>query len=78
MKGVTDDFDINEMSGVSRRQFLALVGASAAVAGAGCDWRDMGEVVPYNRKPEGVVAGRPNYYASTVVDGGGRCLGKDP
>lgn len=67
LPGVTDEFDVNKnLSGLSRRKFLALLGASAAVAGAGCsDYRDKGEIVPYNQQPEGVVLGKPNYYAST-------------
>ena len=36
-EGVTDDFNPSELSHISRRKFLALVGASAALAGAG--WR---------------------------------------
>lgn len=65
--GVTKDFDPNtDLSGVSRRKFLALLGASAALAGAGCsDYRDKGEIIPYNKQPEEVTLGRPNYYAST-------------
>ena len=36
MKGVTDDFNPDKLSGFSRRKFFALVGASAALAAAGC------------------------------------------
>jgi len=66
-EGVTDDFDIDKnLSGLSRRKFIALLSASAALAGAGCsDYRDKGEIIPYNLKPEEVTLGRPNYYAST-------------
>ena len=57
--------DVNKMSGLSRRKFLALFSASAALAAAGCnDYRDKGEIIPYNKKPEEVVVGRPNFYAS--------------
>lgn len=64
--GVTDDFNPSELSNISRRKFLALVGASAALAGAGCaDYPDKGEIIPYNKKPEEVTLGKPNYYAST-------------
>ena len=65
-EGVTDDFNPSELSHISRRKFLALVGASAALAGAGCaDYPDKGEIIPYNKKPEEVTLGKPNYYAST-------------
>jgi len=64
-EGVTDDFDPSQLSGLSRRKFLALVGASAALAGAGCsDYRDKGEIVPYVKKPEEITPGKANYYAS--------------
>lgn len=67
--GVTDDFDPNtNLSGLSRRKFLALLGASAAFAGVACsDYRDKGEIVSYNIKPEEVTIGKPNYYASTCT-----------
>ncbi len=66
-EGVTDDFSVDKnLSGISRRKFIALLSASAALAGAGCsDYRDKGEVIPYNVKPEEITLGKPNYYAST-------------
>ncbi|MFO7446605.1 MAG: TAT-variant-translocated molybdopterin oxidoreductase [Ignavibacteriaceae bacterium] len=65
-KGVTEDFDPDKLSGISRRRFLALVGASAALAGAGCNYRDKGEIIPYNHKPEEITIGQPGFYASTI------------
>ncbi len=62
----TDDDESSNMSIVSRRKFLALLGASAAFAGVSCsDYRDKGEIIPYNKKPEEITVGQPNYYAST-------------
>lgn len=73
-KGVTDDFDPREMTGISRRRFLAAMGASAAFALTACkNYMDKGEVIPYNNQPEEVVIGRPNYYASTVTVHGHAC-----
>jgi len=67
-EGVTDDFSTSGMSNLSRRKFLALLGASAALAGTACtDYRDKGEIVPYNNKPEEITVGKPNYYASTCT-----------
>jgi molybdopterin-containing oxidoreductase family iron-sulfur binding subunit len=67
-EGVTDDFSVEELSPVSRRKFMALVGASTAFAAVSCsDYRDKKEVVPYNKKPEEVTLGRPNFYASTCT-----------
>lgn len=70
-KEVTGDFDLNAMSAISRKQFLALVSASAAFAAAGCtNYRDKGEIVPYTRKPEEITLGKANFYASTFVENG--------
>ena len=67
-EGTTDDFDPLHLSSISRRKFLALLGASAALAGTACtDYRDKGEIVPYNIKPEEITVGKPNYYASTCT-----------
>jgi MoCo/4Fe-4S cofactor protein with predicted Tat translocation signal len=64
-------FDINKLSSLSRRKFLALLSASAALAAlaaAGCaNYIDKGEVIPYNKKPEEIIPGIPNYYASTCT-----------
>ena len=66
--GVSEDFDSSGMSSLSRRKFLALLGASAALAGTACsDYRDKGEIIPYNRKPEEITLGKANYYASTCT-----------
>ena len=65
-EGVTEDFSPLNLPGLSRRKFLALVGASAALAGAGCsDYRDKGEIIPYIKKPEEITLGKADYYAST-------------
>lgn len=73
-EGVTEDFDPSGMSVVSRRKFLALLGASAALAGTACtDYRDKGEIVPYNEKPEEIILGRPNFYASTCTSCANAC-----
>ena len=65
-EGVKDNFEPSKLSGISRRKFLALAGASAALAGAGCsDYRHVGNIVPYNKMPEEITVGNANYYAST-------------
>ncbi len=70
-KDVTGDFDVDAMSPMNRKQFLALVSASAAFAAAGCtNYRDKGEIVPYTKKPEEITLGKANYYASTLVENG--------
>jgi molybdopterin-containing oxidoreductase family iron-sulfur binding subunit len=66
--GSLDRPDENSFSRFSRRKFLALLSASAAVAASGCsNFRDKGVIVPYNKKPEEVTIGLPTYYASTCT-----------
>lgn len=67
-EGVTDDFNPSQLSGLSRRKFLAALTASAAFAATACtDYRDKGEIIPYNKRPEEILAGRANLYASTCT-----------
>ena len=67
-EGVSENFDSSGISTISRRKFLALLGASAALAGTACsDYRDKGEIIPYNKKPEEITLGKANYYASTCT-----------
>ncbi len=56
---------------LSRRRFLNLISASAALAfgTTSCSRIDRGKIVPYTRKPEEVVPGVATYYASTFQEG---------
>jgi len=72
--GVTDDFDPSELSGLSRRKFLALLTASAAFTATACtDYRDKGEIIPYNKRPAELLPGTPNYYSSTCTGCSSHC-----
>ncbi len=72
--GASDVPDTGKMSQLSRRKFLALLGASAAVAGTACsDYQDKGEIVPYNDKPEEITIGKANHYASTCTGCSSAC-----
>jgi molybdopterin-containing oxidoreductase family iron-sulfur binding subunit len=51
---------------VSRRRFLVLMGASLALAGLGCTKGPQEKIVPYVIQPEGLVPGKPQFYASAV------------
>jgi molybdopterin-containing oxidoreductase family iron-sulfur binding subunit len=52
--------------GMTRRQMMMLVGASASLAGlTGCR-RPIEEIVPYVNAPEDVVPGIPRHYATTM------------
>ncbi|MGE5432701.1 MAG: TAT-variant-translocated molybdopterin oxidoreductase [Syntrophomonadaceae bacterium] len=74
MKGVTDDFEISKLSTVSRRKFLSLLSASVAFAASSCtNYRDKGEIIPYNKKPEEITPGIPNLYASTCTGCSNAC-----
>ncbi len=55
---------------VSRRRFLSLVGASAALAATtACQPPGDDTIVAYTKKPDDVIPGVANYYASTYQEG---------
>lgn len=68
-----------ENSGVDRRKFLQVMGASFAFAGVGgltgC-WPRKPEqrILPFSKRPEDIVPGKPLYYA-TAAECGGAVLG---
>jgi len=63
---VTDGFNVESINGLSRRKFLGLLSVSTAIAATACsDYHDQKEIIPYTNRPEGVLPGKPNYYAST-------------
>ncbi len=60
---------------VDRRDFMKLMGASLALAGlAGCGRPDIDHIVPYVKQPDGLVLGKPNFYA-TVMPFGADAIG---
>ena len=54
----------------SRREFLQVMGAGLALASSSCMRRPMERLVPYVNRPEDVIPGEANYYASSYYDGG--------
>ncbi len=59
------------LDAVERRAFLKLMGASLALAGmAGCTRQPAEQILPYVRQPEGIVPGRPLYFATAMTLGG--------
>ena len=59
-----------EPGGDDRRTFLKVMGASVALAGlSGCR-RPEERILPYARKPEEVIPGVPNHYATAMPLGG--------
>jgi molybdopterin-containing oxidoreductase family iron-sulfur binding subunit len=71
---VTEEFQIEKLNGLSRRKFLALSTATLAITTTACNnYRDKGAIVPYNKKPENVIPGIANYYASTCTACSNHC-----
>ena len=56
--------------GLDRREFLKLMGASLALTSLGCLRRPAEKIVPYTERPEDIVPGKSNYYASSFYDKG--------
>ncbi|MBI5030838.1 MAG: TAT-variant-translocated molybdopterin oxidoreductase [Chloroflexi bacterium] len=55
-------------TGISRRQFLKLLGASLALAGlTACGVPPAEKIVPYVRQPSQFVPGKPLYYATAMT-----------
>ena len=66
------DADLTEEdqdSGFARRDFLKLMGASIAMASAGCIRRPVEKIIPFNKGVEEITFGVPNYYTSAAFDG---------
>ncbi|MCC6646885.1 MAG: TAT-variant-translocated molybdopterin oxidoreductase [Polyangiaceae bacterium] len=62
---------VDEPAGASRRSFLGLIGASMAAVGvAGCIRRPEEKIIPYQKTPEGLIPGIPQFYASAVSSHG--------
>ncbi len=57
--------------GLSRRNFLKLMGASMALAGiTACTTQPDEAIVPYVRQPEEIVLGKPLFFATAMTLGG--------
>ncbi len=53
--------------GVSRRNFMQLMGASLALAGlSACTKQPVENIVPYVRQPEEIIPGKPLYFATSM------------
>ena len=63
--------DTDEPGGVSRRNLLKLMGASAVLAGlTACTKLPTEKIVPYVSPPEEIVPGKPLFYATALPLGG--------
>jgi MoCo/4Fe-4S cofactor protein with predicted Tat translocation signal len=63
-----DDAPTPDTSGFSRRKFMGLMAASMAFAAAGCR-RPEQQIVPYVRKPEYLIPGVANHFATSFQHG---------
>src|SRR4051794_16763779 len=66
-----------ELSGLDRRRFLEVMGASLALGGVtltGCIRKPREKILPFSKRPEDLIPGKPRYYA-TVTHVGTAVLG---
>ncbi|HXG85884.1 MAG TPA: TAT-variant-translocated molybdopterin oxidoreductase [Pyrinomonadaceae bacterium] len=57
--------------GLSRRNFIKVMGASLAFAGlSGCVIQPAEKIVPYVRQPEEIIPGKPLFYSTAMTLGG--------
>ena len=57
--------------GLSRRNFLKVMGASLAFAGlSGCVIQPAEKIIPYVRQPEEIIPGKPLFYSTAMSLGG--------
>src|SRR4051794_36885505 len=65
---------LEEVDAVSRRGFMKVIGASAALAGfgavSGCKRKADETIVPYVSQPPEVVPGKPLFFATAMTLGG--------
>jgi molybdopterin-containing oxidoreductase family iron-sulfur binding subunit len=58
-------------NGLSRRNFVKVMGASLALAGlSGCVIQPTEKIVPYVRQPEEIIPGKPLFFATSMSLGG--------
>ena len=70
LPGAVPDAADGEDAGPSRRSFLKVMGASMAMAGLTACRRPVEEVLPYVRKPESIIPGVANYFATAMPHNG--------
>lgn len=62
-----------DKSGVTRRDFLTIMGASMAMASFACARRPVNKIIPYVVQPQELTPGVPLYYASTCKQCANAC-----
>ncbi|HEX9046983.1 MAG TPA: twin-arginine translocation signal domain-containing protein, partial [Verrucomicrobiae bacterium] len=62
---------IDDLNPLTRRDFIKLIGASAALAGLpACTRQSVDKIVPYVTDPEQLAPGKPLYFATATAVGG--------
>jgi len=62
-----------DRSGVSRRDFLTVMGASMAMASFACARRPVNKIIPYVVQPQEMTPGNPLYFSSTCKECANAC-----
>ncbi len=68
-----DKLDQEGKTGLARRDFLTIMGASMAMASFACARRPVHKIIPYVVKPEEITPGVANWYASTCQECSAGC-----
>ncbi len=69
--GADQPYAVHEVDGETRREFLQLIGGTAALVGlAGCSRDPPARVLPYGKQPPEVTPGSPLHFATTLTLGG--------
>ena len=61
-----EDRPFEPPSGVNRRTFLSLMGASMSLGGLAACHRPEEKIIPFAHQPEDIIPGRPEYFATSM------------
>lgn len=65
-------YDLVQAANLNRRGFLGITGAAAAaLAAAGCVRKPKEKILPFSKRPEDLIPGKPRFYATSALVGAG-------